>query len=160
MGYYVHIEDANCKLPAKHYDVAYWRMCELNKRDELKRGGSYSKNEDGTENVTKWFSWMEENYPETCKTALEILEELGFEVEDQEDGLAIYGYDNKSGQEELFLASISDLLVTVDGMYDSGNKPFIVWRGEDDMVWKDIYGKKIVEQLNGRVVFEESEIGG
>ena len=151
MGYYVHIEDANCKLPAKNYALAYWRMCDLNKHDEWKRGGSQTE---------KWFSWMLPNYPETCKTALEILEELGFDVEDQEDGLAIYGYDNKSGQEELFLASISDLLVAMDGMYDSGNKPFIVWRGEDDMVWKDIYGEKDVKQLSGRVVFEESETGG
>ena len=157
MGYYIHIEDSNCMLPEKHFNLAYWRMCDLNKHDELKRGGSYSKNEDGTENVTKWFSWMEENYPEICTTAQEIIEELGFEVEVIEDeGIIIHGYDNKSGQEELFLSSISDLLVQHKGDV----RPFIVWRGEDDHVWKDIYGEKDVKSLSGRIVFEESEIGG
>ena len=147
MGYYVHIEESNCVLPAKNYALAYWRMCELNNHDEWKRGGSQTE---------KWFSWMDKNYPQTCKDAKEILVELGFEMEETKDGLTIYGYDNKSGQEELFLAAISDLIVQAHG----DDKPFIAWRGEDDMVWKDIYGEKDVKQLSGRIVFEESEIGG
>ena len=151
MGYYVHIEESNCMLPAKNYALAYWRMCALNDHDELKRGGSRTE---------KWFSWMGKNYPETCEDAKDILVELGFDMEETNDGLTIYGYDSKSGQEELFLAAISDLLITVNGMYDSGHKPFIVWRGEDDMVWKDVYGEKDVKSLSGRIVFEESEIGG
>ena len=152
MGYYVHIEDSNCMLPEKHFNLAYWRMCDLNKNDDLKRGGSSTGE--------KWFSWMDANYPETCKTAQDVLVELGFEVEEVEDtGLTIYGYDNKSGQEELFLGVISDLLRTVDGMYDSGNRPFIVWRGEDDHVWKDIYGEKEVRTLMGTISFQENAIG-
>ena len=153
MGYYVHIEESNCMLPAKNYALAYWRMCALNDHDELKRGGSRTE---------KWFSWMDKNYPQTCKNAKEILVELGFEMEETNDGLTIYGYDNKSGQEELFLAAISDLMVTVIGSTtpDGDDKPFIVWRGEDDMVWKDFYGEKNVKSLSGRIVFEESEIGG
>jgi len=156
MGYYVHIEDSNCMLPKKHFDLAYWRMCDLNKHDELKRGGSFGKDADGNPLETKWFAWMDENYPETCKTALEILEELGFEVEIVEDeGIVIYGYDNKSGQEEIFLAAISDLLVQHKGDV----RPFITWRGEDDMVWKEVYGQKLVEHFQGTIVFKEEEVG-
>ena len=121
-------------LPHKHANLAYWRMCDLNKNDDLKRGGSSTGE--------KWFSWMDANYPETCKTDLDVLVELGFDVEEGDEGLVIYAYDNKSGQEELFLEAISDLLRTVDNKNSSLNKPFIVWRGEDDMVWKDLYGEK------------------
>jgi hypothetical protein len=151
MGYYVHIEDSNCMLPHKHASLAYWRMCDLNKHDHLKRGGSSTGE--------KWFSWMDANYPETCKTALDVLVELGFDVEAQDDGFVIYGYDNKSGQEELFLGTISDLLRTVQNENSTQNKPFIVWRGEDDMVWKDLYGEKEVRSLQGTITFQENAIG-
>lgn len=151
MGYYVHIEDSNCMLPHKHANLAYWRMCDLNKNDDLKRGGSSTGE--------KWFSWMDANYPETCKTALDVLVELGFDVEEGDEGLVIYAYDNKSGQEELFLEAISDLLRTVDNKNSSLNKPFIVWRGEDDMVWKDLYGEKKVRSLQGTITFQENAIG-
>jgi|TARA_B110001454_G_scaffold219037_1_gene249453 hypothetical protein len=151
MGYYVHIEDSNCMLPHKHADLAYWRMCALNKNDDMKRGGS--------SNGDKWFSWMDPNYPETCKDAQAILVELGFDVEEQDDGLVIYAYDNKSGQEELFLGAISDLLRTVKDENSTQNKPFIVWRGEDDMVWKDLYGEREVRSLQGTIMFQENAIG-
>ena len=151
MGYYVHIEDSNCMLPHKHANLAYWRMCDLNKNDDLKRGGSSTGE--------KWFSWMDANYPETCKTAQDVLVELGFDVEEGDEGLVIYAYDNKSGQEELFLEAISDLLRTVDNKNSSLNKPFIVWRGEDDMVWKDLYGEKKVRSLQGTITFQENAIG-
>ena len=138
-------------LPHKHANLAYWRMCDLNKNDDLKRGGSSTGE--------KWFSWMDANYPETCKTALDVLVELGFDVEEGDEGLVIYAYDNKSGQEELFLEAISDLLRTVDNKNSSLNKPFIVWRGEDDMVWKDLYGEKKVRSLQGTITFQENAIG-
>lgn len=151
MGYYVHIEDSNCMLPHKHANLAYWRMCDLNKNDDLKRGGS--------SNGDKWFAWMDPNYPETCKTAQDVLVELGFEVEEDDNGFVIHAYDNKSGQEELFLEAISDLLRTVDNKNSTSNKPFIVWRGEDDMVWKDLYGEKEVRSLQGTITFQENAIG-
>jgi hypothetical protein len=151
MGYYVYIEDANCMLPHEHADLAYWRMCDLNKHDHLKRGGSSTGE--------KWFSWMDQNYPETCKTAQAILIELGFDVEEEDDGVVIHAYNNKSGQEELFLEVISDLLRTVTNENSTQNKPYIVWRGEDDMVWKDIYGEKTVRSLTGVITFQENPIG-
>lgn len=151
MGYYVHIEESNCMLPRKNYALAYWRMCALNDHDEWKRGGAYGKDEDGNPFKNKWFAWMDENYPEICKDARDVLVELGFDMEETEDGLIIHAYDSKSGQEELFLAAISDLIVTAHG----DDEPFIVWRGEDDMVWKDIYGDKKVKSLDGTIVFQE-----
>ena len=159
MGYYVHIEDSNCMLPHKHADLAYWRMCALNDKDELKRGGAYGKDEDGNPLMNKWFSWMDENYPEICKDARDVLVELGFDMEETDDGLIINAYDSKSGQEELFLAAISDLLRTVKDENSTQNKPFIVWRGEDDMVWKDLYGEREVRSLQGTITFQENAIG-
>ena len=51
---------------------------------------------------------MDENYPETCKDAQAILDCLGFETAyDDVGNLHLVAYDNKMGQEDLFLKSIA-----------------------------------------------------
>ena len=72
MGYYVQIVESNARIPAANLKAAYEKMCALNvTHDHAKRGGSYS---DGKQ-TAKWFSWMDANYPETCKDAKEVLEQ-------------------------------------------------------------------------------------
>lgn len=68
---------------------------------------------------------MHADYPDHYSNAEEILIALGFDVEILNDGsIAIRGYDNKTGQEELFLDSIYDLA-----------RGAIYWRGEDGRSW-------------------------
>ena len=68
---------------------------------------------------------MDENYPETCEDAQAVLEQLGFSTEYNDAGdLLLTGYDNKTGQEALFLKAIEE-----DGV------GFIVWEGEDGKTW-------------------------
>ena len=154
MGYFVEIQHADWMLPRKHYDEAYRRMCELNvTHHSVKRGGSFRKDENGIVHEGKWFSWMSPNYPDQCDTAKEILEELGFEIEEAEDGFAIQSYDNKTGQEDLFLESVSDLVVHSTGEM----LPFIVWSGDDGLSWKEVYGEKEVRKFDGVVSFPGEE---
>lgn len=126
MGYYVEIVESTAYIPAHLTALAYERMCELNKRNDLKLGGSWF----GGEQREWWFSWMDPNYPETCKDAQEVLEQLGFEVSKMIEvgvdgfGLKIVGYDSKTGQEDLFLCVIKDLI--------HGK---IKWEGEDGEKW-------------------------
>ena len=150
MGYYVHINAVNWMIPTKHLETAYERMCELNvTHHDIKRGGSYR---DGG-HVEKWFSWMDPNYPETCKSAREVLNDVGFDTELGDDGLAILSYDNKTGQEDLFLESVSDLVV-----HSTGDMlPFIIWEGEDGLSWKEIYGEKEVRRYDGIISFPGEE---
>lgn len=122
MGYYVEIEKSTAVIPAANLDRAYQKMCALNTtHDHKKRGGS---NHGG-----RWFSWMDANYPETCPDAAAVLEALGFETHYADNGdLHIDGYDNKSGQEDLFLHTIAD---DVTGE--------IEWRGEDGERWTTLF---------------------
>jgi hypothetical protein len=109
--------------------------------NDQKRGGSYS---DGVKK-SSWFSWMPENYPETLSTAKEILDELGFEVTLDEQGNIIdLHYNNKMGQEDLFLKAIAPFV-------KEGS--FINWAGEDGTNWQYFFdGKKMIEK-QGQVVF-------
>ena len=136
MGYYVNIESSTFMILKEDYEDAYVAMCALNQFDNIKRGGSYHKDSETGESVeNKWFSWMTPNYPDTCLTAEDIFKELGFEINTSDTGLEIWGYDNKTGQEDLFLEACCP--------WASGN---IVWRGEDGERWMDDYGHMTVRR--------------
>ena len=138
MGYYVTIDSSTFVLEAKHYDEAYKAMCALNLFDDIKRGGSFSKDkETGVETRNAWFSWMSPNYPETLTTANQIFEELGFEINVSDHGTEICGYDNKTGQEDLFLEACCP--------WASGE---IYWTGEDSDRWMDNYDRVTVRRYS------------
>lgn len=121
MGYYIQTTRSNVLIRKERFEEAYQALCELNKRDELKTGGGYTK-ERG-----RWytFSGMDENYPEKCKTLEDILTALGFEVLPDADGNIVgLHYDAKSGDEGAFLEALAP--------FGSG---FIAWRGEDGETW-------------------------
>jgi len=46
MGYYVQIESSTFMLKKEDYEEAYVAMCALNQFDNIKRGGSYHKDQD------------------------------------------------------------------------------------------------------------------
>jgi hypothetical protein len=140
MGYYVQIRDANFVIPADKLDAAYAAMCALNTtHDAEKSGGSYS----GGKQTSKYFAWMDANYPETCPDAKAILEALGFEVETYDNGdLTIDSYDSKAGQENLFIDACFPFVDPAS---------YISWEGEDGEFWKQTpLGTK-----NGTVVYSE-----
>jgi hypothetical protein len=125
MGYNVEIIKSTAKIPAANLDRAYQKMCALNvTHHKDKRGGSWSAGK----RDTAWFSWMDANYPETCKDANAVLEQLGFYTSFNEQGdLLIEGYDSKMGQEDLFLKAIENEV--------SGE---IEWVGEDHERWTTV----------------------
>lgn len=133
MGYYITLTECNWIIPTENLDAAYEAMCALNERDDLKTGGSW----EGGKMVEKWFSWMDTNYPETCPDAAAILQQLGFDVEmDDNLGLYIEYYDSKHGAQDHFLAAIAPF---------SREGSYINWRGEDGALWRDeVVGGKMV----------------
>lgn len=79
---------------------------------------------------------MDENYPETCANAQEILTELGFETEFDEAGnLLITEYDSKEGQEDLFFQSIAHLIPS---------ESYMLWIGEDGEKYAWIFDNKFI----------------
>jgi hypothetical protein len=133
MGYYIEIVKSDAKIAKEHLDTCYEKMCSLNMtHDNEKRGGSWS----GGKQEGKWFSWMDANYPDTCKDAQAIFEQMGFETSYNENGdLLLEGYNNKMGQEDLFLKAIENIA--------SGS---IYWRGEDGSTWSTkFYGDNVFE---------------
>ena len=146
MGYYVELIESTAVLLEENLAEAYERMCALNDRDDLKCGGSYGPN--GVNE--RWFSWMDANYPAVCKDVKAVFEMLGFDVgatydaSGNEIGLHLVGYDNKTGQEDLFLDTVGDLLSGV-----------MVWRGEDGAMWRETYDGTGRNVKQGRVVYDD-----
>ncbi len=154
MGYYVNTAEVDFFIAKYNFEDAYKACVALNDRDDLKSGGGGRfvlpngeemkwgdpRPEGMSYHPMKWFSWMDANYPETCKTLDEILTSLGFEISYDEigniDGLS---YSSKIGAEEHFLEAISPFV---------RNTSYINWVGEDNAMWRHefIEGKMIVKQ--------------
>jgi hypothetical protein len=142
MGYFVKIVESSYYIPAENVEQAYKRFVELNDDDIIKRGGGghndwnvsiYDPRPNGLNyHPAKWFSWMGPDFPSECKNASDVLIALGFDIMNGEDGEGIFitGYDNKSGQEDIFLDAIYDL-----------SRGVIKWIGEDDQTWSTVGGE-------------------
>ena len=114
MGYYVRIDDASWIVTESAETLSALHEM-VTKYHAIKRGGS--------SNGESWFSWMSDETILGCTTAQQVFTELGFETTAEGDSFAIHGYDNKTGQEDLFLAVVAPF--TVNGSY-------MDWVGEDD----------------------------
>jgi len=133
MGYDVRITESTAYVPAVNLSRVYEKMCALNvTHDNIKHGGSWK----GGACIARCFSWMDVNYPETCKDARDIFKMLGFLTNyDDHGNLHIIGYDDKSGQEDLFLKAIED-----DAVGE------IKWLGEDGEKWSTkFFGDEIID---------------
>lgn len=141
MSYYVSTLHCDAMIPDTLLNDAYKAMCALNAHHDKKLGGVTStyrtrttpeQSNSVSDNPNKWYSWMSWNYDEICNSAQEILEMLGFDTQINGSGLFLLGYDNKSGQENLFLAALAPYLVSAYG----NGVATIDWRDEYGAEWR------------------------
>lgn len=122
MGYYVQLIYAEFVIPENAEVLQVLK--DLNHKPGVKKnGGSYS----GGKQDKSWFSWMPENYDETVQSVQEVFELLGFVCSPREGGFELMDYDNKIGQEDLFIQEVAPYVD--EGMY-------LEWLGEDGARWK------------------------
>lgn len=145
MGYFVQTTKTNFIIKNNKLKKAYKALCKLNSRDDLKSGGNWGVNLDAkpqgstsvSNNPNKWFSWMDWNYDETCKSAEEIFSDLGFYTEITDEGDLFIGmFSNKCGDEGTFLQAVAPFVE--DGSY-------IEWQGEDGSMWKNTFNNGKME---------------
>lgn len=136
MGYYVTLIDSDWRIPETQEVLDAVRRIDTDWH-ELKRGGSYGAN--GVEE--SWFSWMNGDWTE-AETVAEIFQMLGFETHTQDGAVNVYGYDNKTGQEDLFFAAVAPFMP--DGSYTE-------WRGEEGDVWRYVV-------RDGKLMYQEPTI--
>lgn len=131
MGYYVRTTGSNFYVAQSKKNAAYEALCALNQRDDLKTGGS--------------FSWMAADYPSKCEDLKEVLEEVGFDVvEDEAGNVTGLHYDSKTGQESLFLSALAPFVR--DGSH-------IDWQGEEGEHFRyEFSGGRMLER-DGRIVW-------
>jgi len=157
MGYYVQ-GNGHINIRKENEKKAYEAMCALNRRDDLKSGGSWGGGSLSSDDPrpagsdyhpAKWFSWLDPNYPAKCESVLDVLCELGFEViiselfrDDQVNHYRL-SYDNKTGQQDLFLEAIAPFVE--NGMID--------WTGEDHIFWRSIFENGTVKSMTGKVTY-------
>jgi hypothetical protein len=137
MGYYISISDADWFMSAKHEAAALQTLKDLNKpeNDRLKGGGSWS----GGEKTSLWYAWMPSDYDQHVVSVAQVLEMLGFEVTATDAGTRILFYDNKVGNENVFLAALAPYVE---------DECYIVWTGEDGERWRYLYTDgKMIEMI-------------
>lgn len=125
MGYYVRLTKSTVVLKQKDLEniLQYWKDLNDPKYNHLKTGGGWS----GGKQTGIWYSWMPENYDQTVQSATEVLDELGFEYDTDEEGnILIQNYDSKRGAEEHFMRHIASFI---------DEDQYMVWSGEDGEAW-------------------------
>jgi hypothetical protein len=146
MGYYVTLTGSDFTIPADRLDEAYVALCKLNESDEGKTGGSWKAVDGAPTRTEVWFAWMDSDYPDKLKTTQEILEALGFECDQCLDGsLNVYGYDSKTGQEDIFIAALAPFVP--DGSY-------MEWSGEDGSMWRTLFEKGEAKHQEATIIWK------
>ena len=153
MGYYVQIWSADFGIPEENWDAAFEAVCELNKHDELKTGGSWGPN--GKEEV--WFAWMPKDYPAEALAEYEekklphplvwVFQQLGFDWEMEDGEFRLTAYDSKTGAEDHFLEAVAPYVRPGSSLE---------WSGEDGEKWIEKYDGKTVSRFQGRIVYDQS----
>jgi hypothetical protein len=144
MGYYVWILEADCGIQCTNSALAALKAMDT-RFDHLKRGGRFG----GDEPQERWFSWMPPDWAETANSAHEVFEMLGFNGHFEDEGIwQINGYDNKAGQEGLFLAVIAPWVTS------HGSTPYIHWIGEDDEEWKQTFHDGRMSETHAEIIRE------
>lgn len=142
MGYYVHTAEVNFRIKKANLDKAYQAVCEINKHNDLKGGGSSTGE--------KWFSWMMADYPAHCKDIFEVLHQLGFEVVVSEDpenkgDIMWLSYDSKTGDEKVFFTALAPFI-------EDGS--FINWVGEDHDLWQWMFKDGKMLHIPGVITYD------
>lgn len=119
MGTYVQLLQADWRIPETEEVLA--KLKEMPRKFHgLKRGGS--------SNGGSWFSWMSDASILGAESVKEVFELLGFTVNsDDPNFVDLVEYDNKTGQEDLFLAVVAPFVA--EGSY-------MDWRVEDDSLYR------------------------
>lgn len=158
MGYYVN-GNGKFSIKTNDMDAAYKALCDLNQRDDIKRGGSYggggidqgSPRPDGLNyHPARWFSWMDADYPSKLGDLDAILSCLGFEFTiSEEGGVRTYTtwYDSKIGQEDEFFSVLAPFITAGE----------IYWRGEDGNQWKWLFTDGALRWFDGEITYVEAK---
>jgi hypothetical protein len=118
MGYYIDLTNAEWEIP-ETAEVLNALKEMVTKYHAIKRGGS--------SNGESWFSWMDDATILNAESAQGIFTELGFETSSTDLGFTLESYNNKTGQEDVFLAVVAPYCA--DGSY-------VEIRGEDGAEWQ------------------------
>ena len=140
MGYHVNLISSDVFIPAEFTQAAFDAVCALNAKNDLKYGGRFGgyhpfeKPADTNSNgdPDRWFSWLPWNYDEICEDIVDVLDLLGFSVDVDLDGCVyVYGYDSKSGQEDLFFKTLAPYIRGSQMTWMGEDSEFYVWVFED-----------------------------
>jgi hypothetical protein len=118
MGYYIDLTNAEWEIP-ETAEVLQALKGMVTKYHAIKRGGS-----SGGES---WFSWMSDESILNAEKVITIFNDLGFETNETDNGFTLESYNDKTGQEDVFLAVVAPFCT--DGSY-------VEIRGEDGSEWQ------------------------
>lgn len=155
MGTYIYIY-GDLDIKEENVDKAVQAVRDLNKRDDLKRGGG--KN-------SCWFSWIDENYESKIHSIEDILGELlGFSYSKalKTDCISYsFNYNDKWGQHELFFIAMAPYLesMTIDHLCDELDYEDQKWRIELDKKTKKVHMLQPKVTVEYPEISDDNEVG-
>lgn len=158
MGYYVETATVNFTIKPENFDRFFELVKSMFEEEEIKahaRGGSWSG---GTQ--TGWhYSWIDADLMLKAikeRDICQVFLEWGFEdpTLDEDGSFGSFWYNSKTGQEDLFLDKIAEVV-------ESGS--YIDWRGEDGEIWRnefivDADGLVTMRTVSGTTFFPQSQV--
>lgn len=125
MGFYIDLTDSSWEIPESAEVLSALKEMPT-KYHAIKRGGGGGES---------WFSWMQDDEILNAESAQQIFIRLGFDTEKTETGFTLNGYNDKLGQEDIFLAVVAPFVK--EGSY-------IEFHGEDNSEWQySVHGGKL-----------------
>lgn len=154
MGYYT-TQVGTVRINVGDEKAAVEALKALNHNHEDKHGRSWPDCDkpDADPYETRWYSWMPSKFHEddSMTTVGHVLEMLGYEVTSRYDGdLLVYtvAYDNKTGQEEVFLNRLADFAtVNIEVTGEDGDK----WK------WENTAPGHALMVRTGKVVYDDGK---
>ena len=146
MGYCVDW-DLKIQVPKNNVQKALDAINELMKPENVKkngRGGSWSHGGQ----TDWWYSWVSTPPDNKYNSLKEAFVGWGFNAKEREDGSVTVNscYNEKLGQEELFLEAIARYVTDDSSIYV---------HGEDGANWRWVFKNGHLIEQQGRVIYEE-----
>jgi hypothetical protein len=150
MGFYVSTTEVNLHIIPEKFDIFFERAAYMIQPEVINKhanGGSYTK--DGV--AEKWYGWTKTSDLKRAiddRNIIEWFKAWGFdEVRyDNEFYYLDFYYNTKTSNEQFMLKCLAPAFS--DGDY-------IIWTGEDDSFWKNVFNDGKMNTFDGRVVFDD-----
>jgi hypothetical protein len=151
VGFYVNTDEVNLHVIPEKLDLFFERAAYMMQPEVMAKyanGGTFSAGQ----KCEFWYGWTDSKVLLECietKDLVKWFQEWGFEdvLYDEESYFIDLYYNTKTSNEQFMLECVAPAFSPGD---------FIIWQGEDNTYWKNVFDGEKMKTFDGEVVFHET----